>query len=203
MSNKKKLLFAAGVGCIAVFGVEQILQKLGLMDSPETKTVNADFKNDIAWNVNAWNTLNRQNFVANVWNYEHFTKYIILQTMASKYTRVGIYSYITDFWANQLTNNPTDQQINDLVSYINSHIYCQMELSAILEDTQTYYPNFDISMFTNQTWYTKLLSASNTTLVPLFNAVHNLPNYFNVGTDTPTLQKQAQTILSSKTKVNY
>ena len=202
--STKKLFFVGGVACLAIGGANILLEKLGIIESPETRTVNADYKSDIAWSSKAWDGLNRQTFAANNWNKEHVTRYIILQTIASSNARAGVYNWMVNFYANVLTGTPTDADIQQAIDYINNTIYCQMELSAIIRDTQNFYPNWDVAYFVNQTWWAKWLDASNTTLVPLFNCIHALPNYINLPSgfnNINTVKQEVKNILNSRTKI--
>ena len=207
MSEVKTTLRVLGTGLIAGFIVRKVLVSLGIVkDSAETAAtaiVNADFKNDIGRSYNAWDQLNRQLFTK--WNLDHITHYIILQGIASSYPRAGVYTWLTNFFATKLID-ANESDITDAVNYINNNIYCQMEVSAVMRNVSNSYPNFDMNYVVNQTWWTKWLDPTNTTLLPLFASIHNLPvmfpDSFNYS-DMTALKSQVSKILNNRSKVNY
>ena len=204
MGTLQKFTRYTGIALITYWGGRKILVSLGIITDPAeaaaTSTVNANFQNDIAWSANAWDALNRiPNQTAPPYTNDYLTKYVILETAGQTHNRKNIYNNIENFFVNVLSKNPTDADITNICNYINQYIYCQMELSFCIRDTQNGYPYWDISYFVNQTWWAKWLDANNTVLVPLFNTVHNLPNLINFTgdlSDKTNVVNQVNNILS-------
>lgn len=197
--NKSKIALNVGIGLVSAHFITKGLIDLGLIPDPATGEVNTDFQNDIAWSSKYWDSLNLETFTS--WSPEHFTHYIILKTGTAGTKRGNPYSYISKWLINKLSkDNPSANDVAHIVQYINDHLYCQMEFSYILKDTEIGYPNWSADLYLNQIWWSKWLNSSNSTLLPLFQCLHNLPNYIKTNTTDPSKIKVIATaILNSQT----
>jgi len=213
---QEELIRYAGIAMLSVWGGRKILVALGILtdaqEAAATAVVNADYQNNIAWKGSNWTDLEKTNFTPGVYSPERFTYTIIFHSvqpnMSPTYPdgRVGVYRYIFN-WLQSTLAAPTTQDVQNIVNYINDHIYCQMEIAAVIRDIEISYPYWQLAYFVNQTWWAKWLDPSNTLLLPLFQCVHNLPNYItpqSASTDINGLAKEIQAILSTQNKLaNY